>query len=49
MVENTMMLVSKGDWVCEGRWQDRVEHTKSWYTLRDTTVAVQIKMSCMLT
>ena len=43
MVENTMMLVSKGDWVCDGRWYDRVEHTKSWYTLGDTTVTVRMK------
>ena len=43
MVENTMMSVSKGDWVCDGRWYDRVERTKSWYTLGDTTVTVRMK------
>ncbi len=43
MVENTKMLVSKGDWVCDGRWYDRVERTKSWYTLGDTTVTIQMK------
>jgi len=43
MVENTMMMVSKGDWVCDGKWYDRVERTKSWYTLSETTVTVRMK------
>jgi len=43
MVENSMMTVSKGDWVCEGKWFDRVERTKCWYTLGDTTVTVRMK------
>ncbi len=43
MVENKMMMVSKGGLVCQGKWYDRVECTKYWYTLSETTVTVQMK------
>ncbi len=43
MVENTMMMVTKGDWVCNGMWYDRVERTKSWYTLGDVVVTSRMK------
>ena len=43
MVENTIMMVTKGDWVCDGMWYDRVERTKSWYTLGNDVVTVRMK------
>jgi hypothetical protein len=43
MVENTMMTVFWGDWICEGRWLNRVEHARYWYTVGDTVVTVCMK------
>ncbi len=43
MVENSMTMIPKGDWVCEGRWYDRVEHTKYWHTLGDSMITVRMK------
>jgi hypothetical protein len=43
IVENTLMTVFKEDWVCEGRWLDRVERAKYWYTVSDTIVTARMK------
>jgi hypothetical protein len=43
MVENKMTTVFRGDWICEGRWLDRVERAKYWYTVGDTVVTVCMK------
>jgi hypothetical protein len=43
MVENTMTTVFRGDWICEGRWLNRVERARYWYTVGDTVVTVRMK------
>jgi hypothetical protein len=49
MVEDTMMTVFQGDCICEGRWLDRVERSKYWYTVGDTVVTVRMKLFFMQT
>ena len=43
MVEETMMTVFQGDWICQGRWLNRVNCAKYWYTVGDTVVTVCMK------
>jgi hypothetical protein len=43
MVENTMTTVFLGDWICEGRWLNRVERARYWYMVGDTVVTVRMK------
>ncbi len=43
MVENTMTTVFRGDWICEGRWLNRVERARYWYMVGDTVVTVRMK------
>jgi hypothetical protein len=43
MVKNTMTTVLRGDWICEGRWLNRVECARYWYTVGDTVVTVRMK------
>jgi len=43
LVEETMMTVFQGDWICQGRWLNRVDRAKYWYTVGDTVVTVRMK------
>ena len=37
------MTVFQGDWICQGRWLNRVDRAKYWYTVGDTVVTVRMK------
>jgi hypothetical protein len=43
MLENTTTTVFRGDWICEGRWLNRVERARYWYTVGNTVVTVRMK------
>ena len=43
LVEDSPMMLFKGDWTCRGRWLDKVARAKYWYTVGDTAVTVRMK------
>ena len=43
MVEDAPMMLFKGEWICEGKWWDKVSRAKFRHTVRDMVVTVCMK------
>ncbi len=43
LVEDSPVMLFKGDWAYRGRWLDKVFCTKYWYTVGDTVVTILMK------